>query len=351
MSIWRYADRFTDVPPEHFITLGEGDTPLVRSKRIGPEAGLENLCFKLETANPTGSYKDRFAAAAIASMLAQGQSRCYATSSGNAGSALAAYCAAAGIACEIATIESAPRDKIKQMMVYGANVYLIRGFGIDSNITRDAFDFVRAKGDQPGAAMHISAFVYSPVGMAGVQTISYELQEQLVRVNDVFVPGGGCGLMLGIARGFENRPTRVHIVQPEGNDTIATAVREGEDKARVCECTSEIGGLQVPVSPDGDEALSACRASGGTGYAVADQEVWGVQKRLAREEGIFCEPAGAVALAGALKALKCGELDPTAAVVCIVTGVGFKDAPAVDRMLADLECPAYDLAELKSAGG
>jgi len=350
MSIWRFADRFTDTPSQHYFTLGEGETPLVRSKRIGPAAGFIDLCFKLETTNPTGSYKDRFAAVAIASMLAQGQTKCYATSSGNAGSALAAYCAAADINCEIATIETAPPDKIKQMMVYGANVYLIRGFGIDSQITSDAFEWISQKGDQPGAAMHISAFAYSPVGMAGVQTISYELQEQLVQVHDVFVPGGGCGLMLAIARGFQHRMTHVHIVQPEGNDTIASAVRAGEDKARICECTSAIGGLQVPISPDGDKALSACRESSGNGYAVTDQEVWSLQARLAKEEGIFCEPAGAVALAGALHALAAGEIDPGGSVVCIVTGTGFKDAPAVDRMLADRDCPAYDLNELQKTG-
>src|SRR6186713_2129820 len=107
MSIWRWADLIEPIPAAARVTLGEGNTPLVRSRRIGPAAGLPNLYFKLDFATPTGSYKDRFAAAAVSHMVASGQSRCVATSSGNTGSALAAYCAAAGIGCRIAIVEAA----------------------------------------------------------------------------------------------------------------------------------------------------------------------------------------------------------------------------------------------------
>src|SRR5690349_14866005 len=122
MSIWRWAERFSRAPAACRITLGEGDTPLVRSRRIGPAAGATELFFKLEGSNPTGSYKDRFAAAAVADMLASGKRHCIATSSGNTGAALAAYCAAAGIGCDIAAVETAPLEKLKQMMAYGARV-------------------------------------------------------------------------------------------------------------------------------------------------------------------------------------------------------------------------------------
>ena len=92
MSIWRFADWIEFVPPEARLTLGEGETPLVRSRQIGPEAGLPNLYFKLETTNPAGSFKDRFGAAAISHMQAEGQDRCIATSSGNTGSAVISGC-------------------------------------------------------------------------------------------------------------------------------------------------------------------------------------------------------------------------------------------------------------------
>ncbi|MCA9159912.1 MAG: pyridoxal-phosphate dependent enzyme, partial [Planctomycetales bacterium] len=97
MSIWNWADRYSPtVDPGFQVTLGEGQTACVRSRRIGPALGIKHLYFKLESTNPSGSYKDRFAALAVSHMLQRGQSTCIATSSGNTGAALAAYCAAAG---------------------------------------------------------------------------------------------------------------------------------------------------------------------------------------------------------------------------------------------------------------
>src|ERR1700677_1597422 len=115
MSIWRSRYISEGVPERFRISLGEGQTPLLRSRRIGPSVGLSNLFFKLETVNPTGSYKDRFAAAAIADMLQHGKHRCIATSSGNTGAALAAYCAAGNLRCEIVAVQTAPDKKPKQM--------------------------------------------------------------------------------------------------------------------------------------------------------------------------------------------------------------------------------------------
>ncbi|MCA9099147.1 MAG: pyridoxal-phosphate dependent enzyme, partial [Planctomycetaceae bacterium] len=104
MNIWRWADLLEPVPEGAQLTLGEGDTALIRSRRIGPSVGLPNLFFKLEHGNASGSYKDRFAFSAISHMVARGQKKCIATSSGNTGAALAAYCAAAGIECRIALV-------------------------------------------------------------------------------------------------------------------------------------------------------------------------------------------------------------------------------------------------------
>jgi threonine synthase len=192
--------------------------------------------------------------------------------------------------------------------------------------------------------------------MSGVQTIAYELAEQADEPLDrLFVPAGGGGLTLAIARGFEGlltkgklaRGPRIECVQPEGNDTIAGPLRAGATEARAVQCTSQISGLQVPTVIDGNEVIRACRASGGAGHVVSDEEVWAAQARLAREEGIFCEPAGAVALAGALRAAAAGEIPRDTHVACIVTGSGFKDSPSVERMLAGKTCPTRELADLK----
>jgi threonine synthase len=351
MSIWQFAHQLPAIPEDHRITLGEGNTPLLKSKKIGPENGIE-LYFKLENCNPTGSYKDRFAAMAVSQMIADGKTRCVATSSGNTGAALAAYCAAANITCEIAIVETAPEGKLWQMQAYGAQLFRVRGFGLDSEISQRVTQYLQQQASRPDAALQISAFAHSPIGMSGVQSISYEIAAQLPEVQYVFSPSGGGGLTLAVARGFNKtlpkvllQGPQIHCVQPAGNDTIASALRAGADAARDIECTSQISGLQVPYVLDGNDVIKSCRASGGTGHIVDDETVWQMQQRLAREEGVFCEPAGAVALAGALQARANGEIADGAKVVCLVTGSGFKDQTSLQRM-AGAACPMLDVNEL-----
>jgi len=182
--------------------------------------------------------------------------------------------------------------------------------------------------------------------MQGVESIGYELAEQFAgAVGHVFCPAGGGGLTLAVARGIQGSGgnAAVHCVQPEGNDTIAGPLRDGLDRGHDVQCETRISGLQVANVIDGDEVIAACRASGGTGHTVSDHAVFAAQKRLARDEGIFCEPAGAVALAGVMQAVERGELDPEDRVICLVSGSGFKDADSVERMNADRECPLVDL--------
>ncbi|MGD9856703.1 MAG: pyridoxal-phosphate dependent enzyme [Planctomycetaceae bacterium] len=356
MSIWQYADGITPIDLANRITLGEGQTPLVRSRRIGPAAGLKHLYFKLEGTNPTGSFKDRFAAVAISHMLQTGRSECIATSSGNTGAALSAYAAAAGIKCRIAIAEAAPLGKLSQMHAYGADIFKVKGFGLDPEVDRRAFQALKQLARRPGRALQVSGYVFSPEGMTGMETLSFELFEQLPAIEHLFCQAGGGGMCVAAARGFERlvnerrltRSPAVHCVQPAGNDTIATPLREGADRARNIPCTTKISGLQVARVVDGHLAIAACRMTGGTGQVVTDEQVWDVQKRLAREEGVFAEPAGSVSLAGVLRAADRGELPPDAAVVCVITGVGFKDAAAVDRMNTDVECRLIDVDSLES---
>lgn len=366
MSMWNWHASFDAVPEAARVSLGEGHTPLVRSRRIGPAAGMKRLLFKLEAANPSGSYKDRFASAAVSHMVADGQQNCLATSSGNTGAALAAYCAAAGIRCEIAIVETAPLAKLQQMMAYGAEIYRVRGFGLDDRVTEQVFQKLRRRAARGDSALQISAFKYSPKGMGGVRTLGHELVQQVERspeffgggrIDHVFCPAGGGGLVLAVAEAFAQiagqranwQAPRVQCVQPVGNNTIAGPLRDGADRAQAVHCTTQISGLQVASVVDGDETLRAVRAGGGTGHLVEDRQVWEVQRRLAREEGIFCEPAAAVALAGALRAVRAKELDPDAVVVCLVTGSGFKDPASLDRLVADCQCPLIDAAEMPDA--
>lgn len=343
-GIWKYSALLPQIAEKYRLSLGEGNTPLVRSRRIGPELGLDNLYFKLEITNPSGSYKDRFAALAVSDTLQHKNKFCIATSSGNTGSALAAYCAMGGIRCYLAIVDGAPSGKIRQMRVYGAGTIMVKDFGMDAHVTSEVFAGLKAVAEKYGSPIQISAYHYSPIGMAGVQTIAYEIAEELpYQAIQVFSPAGGGGLTLAVAKGFrfwaERYPglghVSVHCVQPEGNNTIAGPLRSGEPEAVAVErSTTTISGLQVPGIIDGDEVISVCRKMGGNGYVVDDGLIYACQASLARQEGIFCEPAGATGFAGLLQGLEKGEIDKKDHIVCLVTGHGFKDPVSQEKMAA-----------------
>jgi threonine synthase len=204
--------------------------------------------------------------------------------------------------------------------------------------------------------MQISAFALSPVGMSGVKTIGLELAEQGPEPWDHIVcMAGGGGLVLAVARAFEQlhdagcvlQLPRVECVQPSGNNTISGPLRAGLEVATAIQCTSKISGLQVPSVIDGNEVIAACRRNGGTGHLVSDEFIWQTQTRLAREEGIFAEPAGSTAVAGALQAAAEGLIHPNAHVVCLVTGSAFKDPNSLEAMVRHTSAPLIDLADLE----
>jgi threonine synthase len=344
-GIWKYSHLLPQVEESCKLTLGEGGTPLVRSKRLGPAMGLNNLYFKLEMLNPSGSYKDRFAAVAVSDLLQNKKKFCLATSSGNTGAALAAFSAAADIKCFLMVVDGAPTGKMKQMQVYGCQTLMVRGFGKDVEISKDIMFKLKELAESHQTIIQISAYVYSPVGMAGVQTIAYEIAEDLHNKADhVFSPAGGGGLTLALAKGFnvwkdqipDFKIPRLHCVQPEGNDTISGPLRIGLSAAlEITRSTTLVSGLQVPNILDGNEVISMCKSTKGTGYTVSDQLIYQCQEELAKEEGIFCEPAGAVALAGLKLALENREINTNDHIICIVTGHGFKDPVSADKIAAD----------------
>lgn len=319
--------------------------------------GLNNLYFKLENLNPSGSYKDRFASAFISIMKSKGQSICIATSSGNTGAALSAYSAAAGVKCALVIVDGAPVPKIRQMQLYGATTIMVDGFGKDTTITSRVFETLDQLTASFGVPLPVSAYMYCTEGMQGVQTIMYELMEA-IDVNHVFSPAGGGGLTLAIAyganifassKGFSSKP-KVHCVQPEGNDTIASALRNGATLASVIPgATTKISGLQVPNILDGNEVIKQCQALGGNGYTVTDKDVFDFQKKMAQQEGIFSEPAGAVSLAGLARAVALNEVSADDNIVCLVTGSGFKDMLSVENHFDLPPIQSIDAATLTNA--
>ena len=314
------------------VTLGEGNTPLVESVRIGPRHGAARLLFKLENCNPSGSYKDRFIAAALDHMLRGGARACMATSSGNTGSALAAYCARYQVKCLIAVNQDAPAGKLAQMQAHGATVIRIADFVTDPAVTGQVFAALREVSASRNVPLIVSAYRYCPEGMQGVESIATELARAEAGIEHVFVPVGGGGLYSAVARGFQaaGRATKVHAVQPVGCSTVVASFTRGDDEIRSVRSTTRVSGLSVPFDIDAGLALGHLRACGGRGFAVSDEAVFAAQVRMLEQEGIYCEPAGATAMAGWVEAVENGVISPQETAVCLVTGHGFKDPASVD---------------------
>lgn len=298
------------------------------SVRIGPAIGVQSLLFKLELCNPSGSYKDRFIASQVALMRSREVRSCLATSSGNTGSSLAAYCARYGIRCTIVVNEHAPAGKIAQMQAHGARVIRVRGFVTDPGITQYVYSVLRRFSDVNGAPLVVSAYKYCPEGMTGVESLGRELR-QIDDLRHVFVPVGGGGLFSAVCRGLEGSGIRAHAAQPEGCLTVVAAWRKGEKTIQTVESTTGISGLAVPFDIDASLALELLLRNGGTGFAVSDQDVLAAQRLLLSHEGIYCEPAGAAALAAATMASQQGIIAPREKTICLVTGHGFKDPDSI----------------------
>ena len=350
-GIWKYEALLPEIAVKHRITMGEGNTPLVLSKNIGALLGLEALYFKLESLNPTGSYKDRFAAVVLSALKSRNIPFFLATSSGNTGAALAAYGAAAAIPCFLAVVDGAPAGKLEQMGIYGARIFMVKDFGLTKVVTETVMKKLQALAMEYHTDVAISAYCYAPTGMAGVQTIAYEIAEALPDVNAVFAPAGGGGLTLATIKGFQSwrkqhkgfKTPTVFCVQPEGNNTIAGALMNRQKTLRgLTRCTSSISGLQVPNLLDAAQIMAAAKTEKLKGTLVSDAEVYECQQQLSSMEGIYCEPAGAVALAGLKRTIQSGQIRRTDRVVCLVTGHGFKDARG--RLFSADDCSYFEKA-------
>lgn len=331
------------------LSLGEGRTPLIPSRSIGPSIGAGALLFKIEGGNPTGSYKDRFAFSQVAWMLQQGAPACVATSSGNTGAALAAYAARGGLPCYIAVTPDIPAGKLTQMQAHGAHVLAVPEFVTSPAVTEAVFSDLGSLADAENIPLVVSAYKYSPEGMAGVESLGVEISEQASEgVDHIFVPVGGGGLFAAVCRGLAQAggKARVHAVQPAGCSTVVAAYERGDEEIRPVQSATRISGLSVPTNIDGSLALSLLRECGGRGVAVTDEEVYRAQGRLFAEEGVNVEPAGATALAGFLKAWEQGWIGAADRCVCVATGHGFKDPAAIARLAASRDLPLVDAASL-----
>jgi threonine synthase len=340
-GIWRYAAHLPLHDVSLGVSLGEGGTPLLSSARLGSALGLPELRFKLEGLNPTGSYKDRIAAVGISRLRELRKRAWAATSSGNAGAAIAAYAVRAGLEGHLFTLEKAARAKIAQILAYGPRVYAVERLGYDPEVEQATWRNIQTLCDANNWGMLVTARRFSPHAMEGVKTIAYEICEQLGGAPDiVYVPVGGGGLLSATWKGFVewhaagyiDRLPHMVAVQASGCDAVTQAWQAGRSVEPIQGCSSTISGIQLTAPPDGDMVLRALRESGGWALSVPDDQTYRAQADLAEREGIFVEPAAAVALAGVRADSAAGRLSGGARVVCLLTGVGFKDAGALQRL-------------------
>ena len=301
------------------FTLGEGDTPLVKSNRLGQELGCSELYFKLEGCNPTGSFKDRGMVVTIAKALEEGSMAVICASTGNTSASAAAYSAY----CNLPALVLIPRGevalgKLAQAMAYGARIILVNGnFDTALNLVRE---FTRR---------HQVTLVNSvnPHRLEGQKTAAFEVSDVLGDAPDyVFIPVGNAGNITAYWRGFQeyhqvgknSRRPRMMGFQAEG----AAPIVRGKPIANPQTIASAIR-IGNPASWQG--AVQARDQSGGVIDMVSDDEILEAYRLIAAQEGIFGEPASAASVAGLIKLVRQGLNLDGQRVVCIITGTGLKD--------------------------
>ncbi len=314
-----YGDYLPITPRTPALSLGEGDTPLVRAPYVSAGTGAD-VFLKLEGCNPSGSFKDRGMVVAMAKAAEQGASAVICASTGNTAASAAAYAARAGLTCAV-VIPSGQiaRGQLSQAIVHGARI-----LQIDGNFDR-ALELTRELSEKLNIVLVNSV---NPYRIEGQKTAAFEIVDELGRAPDILaLPVGNAGNLTAYWKGFTEyarrdgaggRTPRMFGFQAAGAaplvrgqpvehpQTIATAIKIGN-----------------PASWNG--AIRGRDESGGLIDAVTDEEIRAAHGLLATREGVFVEPASAASVAGVLKCARDGRLAPGQQVVCVLTGTGLKD--------------------------
>ena len=328
-GMWRWHELLPVLNIENQIFLGEGDTPLLSLPHLETQLGLSHLYVKDESSNPTGSFKARGLAAAVSKARELGVEKVIIPTAGNAGGAMAAYAARAGLQAYIFMPKDTPFANIEESRMAGAEVVLVDG--LISDAAGLAGEKARAEG-----WFDVSTFK-EPYRLEGKKVMGYELAEAFNwELPDVIIypTGGGTGLV-GMWKAFDEleklgwlentkRP-RMVSVQADG---CAPVVKAFQAKASFCDfwinAHTLASGLRVPKSFADHIILHDIYESNGIAIAVSDEAILESQKQLASREGIFAAPEGAATLAALKDLIKQGWLHPEEKIVLFNTGSGLK---------------------------
>ena len=311
-----------------------GGTPLLPAPRLAVRLGIDSLWIKDDTRNPSGSTKDRASLLVAAKAREYGLGTIAAASTGNAGTALAAVGAAAGLETVVFVPATAPEAKLVQMLSYGARVVPVDG------TYDEAFELCLAACRQFGWYNRNTAL--NPFTIEGKKTAALEIARSTAPATPdvVFVPVGDGVILSGVAKGFADlvaagltdRVPRLVAVQPEGSASIARAWDAGTDDAEpVRGAHSVADSLTVEAPRNARLCLRRIRESGGGAVTVSDSDILAAIPTLASHSGVFAEPAAAATVAGLEAALEAGLVERNESVVLLVTGTGLKDVPAAAR--------------------
>ncbi len=327
-SLWRYREVLPLDDPEERVTLGEGFTPLLPTPGLGARLGLPRLMVKEEAGNPTGSFKARGLALAVSMARKLGARHVCLPSAGNAGSALAAYAARAGLGAHVFVPSDVAGVFLMETRAYGAEVVTVDGLITDAG--RACAERARAEG------WFECATLKEPWRVEGKKTMGYELAEQLAWTlpDAILYPAGGGTGLIGMWKAFEELETmgfvgrqrpRMYAVQAEGCAPIVKAFSQGLDEAPFWEnARTHAHGLRVPKALGDFLMLRVLRQSHGAGVAVSEEEIVAGVREASASEGLFLCPEGGACVAAARKLKASGHLAAEDSVVLFDTGSAFK---------------------------
>lgn len=338
--LWRFRELLPVLLPSNEISLGEGGTPVLPLVRIRQLTEVRDLRIKDESFNATGSFKARGLCVAVAKARELGIQEACMPTAGNAGSALAAYGAAAGIRSHIYMPEDTPRVNIDECRIYGADVHLVPG------VISDAA--ARMNAERGTSGWFDMSTLKEPYRLEGKKTLGFEIAEQYDwKLPDVIVypTGGGTGL-IGMWKAFAElealgwidgaRP-RMVAVQTSGCAPVVKAFNEHSSSCEFWNNAATIAsGLRVPKAFADHMILEALYESKGCAVTVSDAEIVATIKRIARIEGLLLSPEGAATIAALVQLREMALLNSTSSVLCFNTGSGLKYSEVLRQASTEL---------------
>ncbi len=329
-GMWKYVDMLPVVSPKSVLSLGEGNTNLLRSGSLARILGLRRLYIKDETTNPSGSFLDRGMAVEISRARSLKHLAASCAWSGNLASSLSAYCARGGLRSRVYLPGEIDLGKLYQIVAYGAEIVPVKDKGAAEDNVLNAEGYYPVTGS-------------NPFFLEGMKTTAVEVVDQLDWASpDWIVLPVGNGVHLSMLAKclreveelglVDDVSTRFLAVQVEGCSPIVDAIR-GASRRKPGPPCAFARDIAIEAPSMGDEAVRAIRATGGDAVAVSEKEVLDSVKLLASNEGIFAEPASASTVAGLRRMVESGVVDRSDSIVTLITGIGLKD-PVMARTIA-----------------